>query len=149
MRWRTVLRRILYFGQISMFTKGHYSQKKNESEFPVDIHIYTTTKFREILFSGFRGVALTNCFSSIFHFGQISKLEKGVILRKNPVDMHIYALCPSLLQSFGQISKLKKSRNCEKKLNQNFLWICTSTWYAFTITKFHEIQRSCADKLFH
>ena len=32
--------------------------------------------------SGFRGVALTNCFSSIFHFGQISKFKKGLIPRK-------------------------------------------------------------------
>ena len=33
--------------------------------------------------SGFRGVALTNCFSSIFHFGQTSKFKKGKILSKN------------------------------------------------------------------
>ena len=32
--------------------------------------------------SGFRGVAQTNCFSSIFHFGQISKFKKGLIPRK-------------------------------------------------------------------
>ena len=48
--------------------------------------------------SGFRGVALANCFSSIFHFGQISKFKKGVTPRKKieskfPVDMHIYTLC--------------------------------------------------------
>ena len=66
---------------------------------------FITTKFQEILLNGFREVALTNCFSSIFHFGQISKLKKGVILRKKiestfPVYMHIYTLCPSLLQSF-------------------------------------------------
>ena len=62
-------------------------------------------QFQEILLSGFRGVALTNCFSSIFHFRQISKFKKSVIQRKKmeskfSVDMHIYTLCPSLQQSF-------------------------------------------------
>ena len=42
----------------------------------------TTTKFQENMLSGCRGVALTNCFSSIFHFGQISKLKKGVTSRE-------------------------------------------------------------------
>ena len=42
---------------------------------------FITTKFHEILLSDFSGVALTNCNSSIFHFGQISKLKKGVTLR--------------------------------------------------------------------
>ena len=57
------------------------------------------TKFQESLLSCFRGVALTNCFCNIFHFGQISKLKKGVTPRKKkyvlkvPVDMHIYMLC--------------------------------------------------------
>ena len=40
---------------------------------------FIATKFHETLLSGFRGVALTNCFSSISHFGQISKFKKGVI----------------------------------------------------------------------
>ena len=65
------------------------------------MHIYMVFlyryKFHEILLSGFRGVALTNCFRVSF------------ILAK-------------FLSS--------KRRNSEKnKLNQNFLWICTSTWY--------------------
>ena len=74
------------------------------------LHIMSliTTKFQHILLSGLRGVALTNCFSSIFHFGQISKFKKGFIPRKKtesefPVDMHIF--------QFGQISKLKKHVN--------------------------------------
>ena len=66
---------------------------------------FITTKFHDILLSGFRGVALTNCFSIIFHFHQISKFKKGVIQRqknwiKISVDMHIYTSCPSLLKSF-------------------------------------------------
>ena len=79
---------IFHFGQISKFKKINFSQKKIESKFPVDMHIYAlsksyiTTKFHEILLSGFRGVALTNCLSCIVHFGQISKLKKGVIPRK-------------------------------------------------------------------
>ena len=71
------------------------------------LHImsFITTKYHAILLSGFSGGVLTNCFSSIFHFCQISKFKKRVIQRKNteskfPVDMHIYTLCPSLLQSF-------------------------------------------------
>ena len=68
---------------------GRNSEKK-KSKFPVDMHIYivhgmsfTTTKFHEILMSGFRGVVLTNCLSSIFHFGKNSKLKKVVTPEKN------------------------------------------------------------------
>ena len=62
---------------------------------------FTTTKFHEIPLSGFRRVALTNCFmiSNIFHFGKISKFEKGKLRKKIksnfPVDMRIYTLCAS------------------------------------------------------
>ena len=60
---------------------------------------FTTTKFHELLLSGFRGVVLTNGFSTIFYFGQISKFKKGVTPRKEieskfPVDMRIYILYP-------------------------------------------------------
>ena len=75
---------------------------------------HVTTKFQEILMSGFRGVVLTICFSSIY-FGQISKFKKGVISRekidsKFPVDMHIYTvtLCPSLLQRFRKLTLVFK-----------------------------------------
>ena len=86
--------------------------KKIKSAFPVRMHIdlhimsFITTKFQEIMLSGFRGVALTNCcFSSIFHFGQIFKFKKSVTPRKKkeskfPVDECWYTLFPSLLQSF-------------------------------------------------
>ena len=61
---------------------------------------FITTKFHKILLGGFRRVALTHCCNNIFHFGQISKLKKGVtpgkkIESKFPVDMRIYTLCPS------------------------------------------------------
>ena len=56
---------------------------------------FITTKFQEILLSGFRGDALTNCFRRIFHYGQIFKFKKVVTPRKKieskfPVDMRIY-----------------------------------------------------------
>ena len=84
------------------------------------LHImpFITKKFQEILLSGLRGVVLTNCFSSIFHFGQISKFKKGVIPEKNESKspLNIYMVCPSQLQSFMKF--------------------------------FERLQRSCADKLF-
>ena len=76
---------------------------------------FTTTTFHEILWNGFRGVALTNCFSSISHFGQIFRFVKGEILRekiesKFPVDMHIYTKCPEiLLSSFRGVALTRKT----------------------------------------
>ena len=54
----------------------------------------STKSFHKILLSAFRG-ALTNCFSTIFKFGQISKLKMGLTFRKiiklqNPTNMQIY-----------------------------------------------------------
>ena len=48
---------------------------------------FITTKFHAILLSGFSGVVLTNCFSSIFHFRQISKFKKSVSQRKNGIKI--------------------------------------------------------------
>ena len=109
LRWRTVWCSIFKFRQISSSKKGHYSQKIwiRISCGYAHLHIksFINTKFHEILLSGFRGVSLTNCFRSIFHLSQISKFKKGVITRKKieskfPVEMHIYTLCHSKLQSF-------------------------------------------------
>ena len=81
--------------------------KKIKSAFPVKMHIYTLCIVlhnykvsRNSIEQFFRGIVLTECFRSIFHFGQISKFKKGVIPRKKmeskfPVDMHIYMVCPS------------------------------------------------------
>ena len=65
----------------SKFKKGHFSQKKQWIRISCGyahqhIKSFITTKFHEILLSGFRGVILTNCIRGIFHFGQISKLKK-------------------------------------------------------------------------
>ena len=85
---------------------------------------FIITKFHKILLSGFRWVALTNCFtgSSIFHFGQISKFKKGVIPRT--------------------------------KLNKYFLWICLSTHYVphnYKVSRnsVEQFQWSRADELFN
>ena len=141
---------------------------------------FITTKFHEVLLIGFRGVALTNCFSSIFHFRQFLSSKRALLQEKKfeskfLVDMQIYTLWPSILQSFtkfcwavseelrwqtvlssifyfGQISKFKMGVTPRKKINSNF-----SCGYAdlhimsFITTKFHEIlfqrcQSSCADK---
>ena len=81
--------------QISIFCKNAY----------LHIMSFISTKFHEIRLSGFSRVVLTNCFSSIYDCRRISKFKNGVfpIIKmesKSPVDMHIYTLCPSLLQSF-------------------------------------------------
>ena len=101
---------IFHFRQISKFKKGVTPRKKKGFKIScgyAHLHImsFITTQFHENLLSGFRGVALTNCSSSIFHFGLISKFKKGVTPRKKmeskfPVNMRIYTLCPSYLQSF-------------------------------------------------
>ena len=90
-------------GDINCSSKGSTSISCKNAH--LHIMSFITTKFQEILLSGFSGVVLTNCFSSIFHFRQFLKFKKGVTSRKKmesklPVDMHIYTLCPSLLQSF-------------------------------------------------
>ena len=109
--WRTVLISIFNFGQISKLKRGHYSQNINRIRISCGYaHLYDmsfiTTKFLEILLSSFRGIALTNCFSNIFHFGQISNFKKGVIPRKkNEINflwicISSHELCPSQLQRF-------------------------------------------------
>ena len=125
---------------------------------------FITTKFLEILLSSFRGIALTNCFSNIFHFGQISNFKKGVIPRKkmksiscgyaylhmnyvlhnynvsrNSIERFQRSCADKLFQkylSFWSNFYVQKGRNSKKKkLNQNSLWICASTHYVFHIYK--------------
>ena len=65
-------RSIFYFGQISNFKKGVIPIRKlnqNSCGYAYQhIMSFITTKFLEILLSGFRGVVLTNRFSCIFKF---------------------------------------------------------------------------------
>ena len=85
--------------------------KRIKSAFPVKMHIYTIHyvlhyyKVSGNSVEWFQRSCANKLLSSIFHFGQISKFKKGVTPRKKmeskfPVDMHIYTLCPSYLQSF-------------------------------------------------
>ena len=119
--------------------------KRIKSAFPVKMHIYTLcpSKFHAILLRGFGGVVLTNCFSSIFHFRQISKFKKGVNPRKKNgikisceyAQVHIMSFittkfhenqrcCANKKNSsifhFGQISKLKKGVTPRKKVESKF-----------------------------
>ena len=58
------------------------------------MHIYTLCPFLLQSFTKFCGVALTQCFGSIFHFGQISKLKKGIIPRKK-WNQNVLWICTS------------------------------------------------------
>ena len=113
------------FWVISFMSKNLDSEKKNWINISCRYAhqhglFFTTTKFKEILFGGFRGVALIIGFSSIFHFGQISKFKKGVTPRKKiesklPMDMLIYTVCPStkfheiLLSGFRGVALTRKT----------------------------------------
>ena len=67
-------------GDINCSSKGSTSISCKNAH--LHIMSFITTKFHTILLSGFSGVVLTNCFSSIFHFRQFSKFKKGVTPRK-------------------------------------------------------------------
>ena len=129
--------------QISISCKKAYLQ----------IMSFITTKFHEILFLRFQWSCAYELWWVVsLILVKFLSSKRGIIPRikiesEFPVDMHIYTLSPSLLQSFGkfcwavsedcfssifsfgQISKFKKGVTPRKKINQNFLWICTSTWY--------------------
>ena len=115
---------------------------------------FTTKKFQEILLSGFRGVALTNFWVVSFILVKF-KLKKGVILRKKRIKIscgYAYLHFMSFMTTdFRKILFSSFWRSCadkmfhivsfilikfliskraffrEKKLNQNYLWICTSS----------------------
>ena len=84
------------------------------------LHIksFIITKFHEILLSNFRGVALTNSFRSIFHFGQISKFKKGVFREKNGIKiscesthvLHNYKVSLNSVERFQRSCADKKNR---------------------------------------
>ena len=82
MRWQTVLSSIFHFCQISKLKKGETPRIKIEPKFPVDMHICMVCPSQLQSFTKFCGVVLTNCFSSIFRFGQIFKFKKVVTPRK-------------------------------------------------------------------
>ena len=63
-----------------------FSEKKNEIRISCEYsHVHSMhtliIKLPEILLSGFRWDALTNCFSSMFNFGQTFRFKWGIIPR--------------------------------------------------------------------
>ena len=84
-------------------------------------------KFLKNLLSGFREFALTNCFSSRFNFGRISKFKSG---RKNieskfPANIHIYSVSfittkfhEILLSGYRRVVLTKKNRT-DWQMGQN------------------------------
>ena len=91
---------IFHFRQISKLKKGVTLSVRNGIKIScgyTHLHgmFFTTTKFREILLSGFGGVGPTNCFSSIFHFGQISKFKKGRNSVKKKWNQNFLWICAS------------------------------------------------------
>ena len=70
--------------------KGRNTENKNRIKISCEyanadnyvLHSYKVSRNSIELLRGFRGVALTNYFSGIFHFGQIYKFKKGVSSRK-------------------------------------------------------------------
>mgnify|MGYP003683400481 CR=1 FL=1 len=83
---------------------------------------FINTKFQEILLSGFIGVALTNYFSSIFHFGQISKFKRGVTPIKN-FNQNFLWICASTHYVFHNYKVSRNSferfqRSCANKKNR-------------------------------
>ena len=84
---------------------------------------FITTKFQEILLSGFRGVALTNCcFSSIFHFGQIFKFKKSVTPRKKWNQNFLWmCACTHYFLHYYKVSRNSVERfhrSCANKKNR-------------------------------
>ena len=110
--------------------------------------------------------------SSELHKIILAKVQKGykLLLKKIKsaftVKNHIYTLCSEWFQLscadklFRVVSLIlakflssNKGITSRKKLNQNFLWICSSTHYVLHYYKVsgnsvEGFQRSCADKLF-
>lgn len=79
-------------------------------------YAFKTLKYHEILFSGLREVALTNCDSCIFNKGQkkifngLTFLEKQIMEMKFCANMHNCKLCihelKSLMKFFSAFIKM-------------------------------------------
>ena len=113
------------------------------------------TKFHEILFSSFRGVALTSCFSSIFRKILSSKRHNSHKIQEIKISwsyaqLHMVSLLPTKFHEilfssfrgialtscfrsiFGKIFKFKGAELPQNLGNQNFLVICTTTYGVLT-----------------
>ena len=72
--------------------------------------------------SGFSGVALINCFSRIFHFGQISKFKKGLTPGKK-MNQNFLWICAFTYYDLHNYKDLRNSverfqRSCADKKNK-------------------------------
>ena len=82
------------------------------------------------MLSSFREVALTNCFSGIFHFSKISKFKRGITPRKKLNEnflqkhyvSHNYKVSGNSVERFqrsGAKKKKKKEKKKKKKRKQD------------------------------
>ena len=100
------------------------------------------TKFHQILLSSFRG-QLTNCFSSIFHFGKISRYKRGMTPRKNNEsefrpNIQICTSTHHVLQNYKvSLNSVKQfKRSCTVKLFQYYI----SFWQNFQVQNRYNSQ---------
>ena len=100
-----------------------------ESENPMDMHIYMVCHSQLQSFTKFCWAVPVELrwrtvWSSIFNFCQISKYKNGHYSQKKieskfPVVMHIYTLCPSLLQSSVPGNSVEQfQRSCAENKNR-------------------------------
>ena len=75
-----------------------------------------TTMFREMLFSGFSGVMLTNCFSSIFHFGKISQFKWG----NNSQETNLIKISCQYAHHVPVLHNFEISRNSVERLQRSW-----------------------------
>ena len=90
------------FGQISKFKRGIHVAPGKKIYIKISCkyaHLqslsFITTKFHKILLSAFKGIALTNCFSRIFNFGQISTFKRGITPSKK-MNQKFLIICTSI-----------------------------------------------------
>ena len=103
---------------------------------------FITTQFQAILLSGFLGVAPTNSFSSIFHFGKISKFKKGIIPRKkNRIKISYWYAHLHIIMSF-------KTTKFQAILLRGFRGVALTTFFSsiFILVKFLSSKRHYSEK---
>ena len=103
---------------------------------------FITTQFQAILLSGFLGVAPTNSFSSIFHFGKISKFKKGIIPRKkNRIKISYWYAHLHIIMSF----KTTKFQAILLRVLEELRWQTISV-VSFILVKFLSSKRHYSEK---
>ena len=137
-----MLSSIFHFGQISKFKKGCNSKKKIESRFPVDMYVDLVCPSQPQSFTKFcwtvsEELRWQTVLSSIFHFGQISKFKKGVILRKK-MNKNFLSICAS---KHYVLHYYKVSRNSVERFQRS--WANKLCWVvSFILAKFLSSKRA-------